>query len=82
VTDEPEAEKTTNSIKAAILMVVFTASPFSGLILLKVIERPVWSLLRDRRACQGCSSLDFLATAPIISGFPIKASSLHRFCES
>jgi hypothetical protein len=29
---EGEAEKTTNNIKAAILMVFFTASPFSKLI--------------------------------------------------
>jgi len=35
---EPEAEKTTNNIKAAILMVVFTASPFSGLVLIVVRE--------------------------------------------
>lgn len=35
---EPEAEKITNNIKAAILMVVFTASPFSGLVLIVVRE--------------------------------------------
>ena len=35
---EPEAEKATNNIKAAILMVVFTASPFSGLVLIVVRE--------------------------------------------
>jgi len=35
---EPEAEKTTNNIKAAILMVVFTVSPFSGIALIVVRE--------------------------------------------
>ena len=35
---EPEAEKTTNKIKAAILMVFFTASPFSSLVLIVVRE--------------------------------------------
>jgi hypothetical protein len=35
---EPEAEKTTNNIKATILMAVFTVSPFSGLVLIVVRE--------------------------------------------
>jgi hypothetical protein len=35
---EPEAEKITNNIKAAILMVVFTASPFNCLVLIVARE--------------------------------------------
>jgi hypothetical protein len=35
---EPEAEKTTNNIKATILMAGFTVSPFSGLVLIVVRE--------------------------------------------
>jgi len=46
---EPEAEKTTNNIKAAILMVVFTASPFSGLALIVVRETGQEPSLRPER---------------------------------